>query len=72
MQNKPKLKDVPCADLSAAAENRLTMAALTVGGYVLEPSLEDVLEAAAVLLNLADTMLESEPHNIIYDHIPRA
>ena len=71
MQNKPKLRDIQCVDLSAAAENRLA-AALAVNGHVLEPSLEDVLEAAAVLLNLADTMLESEPHNIIYDHIPRA
>lgn len=71
MQNRPKLREVPSVDLSPAAEARLAAAALAVGGYVVEPSLEQLLTAAAELLNRADALLE-RPQNIICDRVPRA
>ncbi len=70
MQNTVKSKDVRRVDLTVAAEARLAAAALAVGGYVVEPSLEQLLTAAAALLNRADAMLE--PSNMIYDRLPRA
>lgn len=70
MHNNPKLREVPSVDLSPAAEARLAAAALAVGGYVVEVSLEELLTAAAALLSRADALLE--PSNILYDRVPRA
>ena len=70
MQNRPKIREVPSVDLSPAAEARLAAASLATGGYVLEPSAEELLTAAAALLSRADTLLR-QPDNLIYDHVPR-